>query len=96
MHSPKSLTKQNTSQSFDYFSSLPAKIDLFLLPSSRGKMKIVRNDAQAMMESLLFNPRIMADNYLFFGQNPLSMPLVDCGSVLGDINTISSSHTKCR
>jgi hypothetical protein len=31
--------------------------------------------------------RITADDYLFFGNNPLSLPPVDCGSVLGDINT---------
>jgi hypothetical protein len=63
-------------------------IPLFL-PSSQAKVKTVRNDAQTrMMESLvLSDPRIMASNYLFFGQNPLSLPPVDCGSVLGDINT---------
>ena len=42
------------------------------LPHSKSHVKIVWNDAKAVMTSLLTDPRIADDDHLFFDNDPLS------------------------
>ena len=56
------------------------------MPSSRAKVDIVCHDARDMVVSLLTDPRITDDDYLFFDNNPLAPPPEDL-DYLGDINT---------
>jgi len=56
------------------------------LPSSRARARIIKNDARAALQSLLTDPRITDDDYLFFGDDPLSPPPEDL-DYIGDINT---------
>ena len=42
------------------------------LPHSRARVKIVWNDAQSVIQSLLTDPRITDDDYLFFDNDPLT------------------------
>ena len=44
------------------------------LPHSKAKAQIVWNDAKEVITSLLTDPRILDNDYLFFGDNPLSSP----------------------
>ena len=44
------------------------------LPHSQSRAKVVWNDAGAVIRSLLTDPRITDDDYLFFGDNPLQGP----------------------
>lgn len=57
-----------------------------ILPSSKAKAKIVVNDAEAVLESLLTDPRICDDDYLFFNNDPFSPP-PDKIDTISDINT---------
>ena len=58
------------------------------LPSSRAQARIIKNDAKSMLQSLLTDPRILDEDYLFFNDDPLSSPPED-GELefIGDINT---------
>jgi len=56
------------------------------LPSSKAKAKIVLNDAQAAIQSLLTDPRITDDDYLFFDDNPFAPPPAKIDTI-SDINT---------
>ena len=65
------------------------KIEAITLPSSRARATIIKNDVKMCLQSLLTDPRIEDDDYLFFNDNPLSSPGVydyDNGPI-GDINT---------
>jgi len=62
-------------------------IENIVLPSSRARARIVKNDAVAMMQSLLTDPRIRADDYLFTNNNPLSPPPSAKDGLISDINT---------
>jgi len=62
------------------------------LPSSRAKARIILNDAQAAMQSLLTDPRIRDEDYLFFDDDPFAPPPADL-DYLADINT-GLSYTK--
>ena len=44
------------------------------LPGTRSKARIVMNDARAMLQSLLTDPRILDEDYLFFNGDPFSPP----------------------
>ena len=44
------------------------------LPHSKAKAKIVWNDAKEVITSLLTDPRITDEDYLFFEDNPLASP----------------------
>lgn len=58
------------------------------VPSSRAKARIIKNDAKAMLQSLLTDPRIVDDDYLFFNNDPRSSPPDDKEfEYIGDINT---------
>jgi hypothetical protein len=63
-------------------------VEEIVLPFLHTKVKIVKNNAEWCMESLLTDPRIVDDDYLFWGNDPLSTPpkWKDIGKI-GDINT---------
>ena len=64
------------------------KIEEITLPSSRAKATIIKNDARWCLQSLLTDPRITDNDYLFFDDNPLSPPPDDLENFpIGDINT---------
>ncbi len=44
------------------------------LPSSNSRSDIIHNDAQAVFQQLLTDPRIQAKDYLFYGDNPFNPP----------------------
>ena len=56
------------------------------LPHSKAKAQIVWNDAKQVIMSLLTDPRITDDDYLFYEDNPLSSPPERLNFV-EDINT---------
>ena len=59
-----------------------------VLPSSRARAKIVKNDTKAMIQSLLTDPRILDEDYLFFNDDPRSSPPCEKDlDYIGDINT---------
>ena len=45
-----------------------------VLPSSSAKVRIVKSDFKACLVSLLTDPRIMDDDYLFYKDNPTKSP----------------------
>lgn len=56
------------------------------LPSSKARVNIVWNDAQMVVQSLLTDPRITDEDYLFFNNDPFEPPPDDLDYV-EDINT---------
>jgi len=62
------------------------QITKITLPFSKSEAKIVWNDAKTCMISLLTDPRIVDEDYLFFGNDPLSAP-PDQLNYLQDLNT---------
>ena len=49
-------------------------ISEIILPHSQASVKIVWHDAEAVLQSLLTDPRIDDDHYMFHGDNPLNGP----------------------
>ncbi len=45
-----------------------------ILPGSRAKARVILNDAKAVIQSLLTDPRIRDDDYLFFNDDPFAPP----------------------
>lgn len=62
------------------------------LPSSKAKARIVTNDARAVIQSLLTDPRIRDEDYLFFNDDPFAPPPPDL-DYIGDLNT-GQSYSK--
>jgi len=62
------------------------RIKDMVLPFSKAHVRIVQNDAQAMMQSLLTDPRITDDDYCFFENDPFAPP-PDNLDYIGDLNT---------
>jgi len=58
-----------------------------ILPFSRAKARIITNDAKWCLQSLLTDPRICNEDYLFWNDNPFSPPSDDNEGVIGDIIT---------
>lgn len=56
------------------------------LPSTRAKARIVKNDVRAMIQSLLTDPRIKDEDYLFFNDDPFCPP-PEFIEEIGDLNT---------
>ena len=56
------------------------------LPHSKAKVNIVWNDAQAIIQSLLTDPRIKDEDYLFFNNDPFAAP-PDNLNYVQDLNT---------
>ena len=64
------------------------KVEVITLPSSRARATIIKNDVKMCLQSLLTDPRIVDDDYLFFDDNPLLPPTYDYeNDPIGDINT---------
>ena len=61
-------------------------IEEIVLPYSKKKARIVWNDAAKVIQSLLTDPRILAEDYAFFGQNPFAPPPNDL-NYIADLNT---------
>ena len=57
-----------------------------VLPFSKASVKIVMNDAKSCIQSLLTDPRITDEDYLFFDDDPRASPPHDLKHI-GDINT---------
>ena len=57
-----------------------------VLPYSKQKARILWNDAAKVIQALLTDPRIRADDYLFHGQNPFAPPPNDL-NYIADLNT---------
>lgn len=81
---------QSLEQRYNYKDKLGI-IDTITLPSSNARAKIVRNDFKYCLWSLLADPRIEDDDYLFFDDNPWAAPPElspnDKENFIGDINT---------
>ena len=56
------------------YDGLYHQVTKITLPHSKAKAQIVWNDAQEVITSLLTDPRITDDDYLFFEDNPLASP----------------------
>ena len=57
------------------------------LSSSRAQTIVIKNSVEWCIESLLTDPRITDEDYLFFDNNPLSLPPEATDLDLEDINT---------
>jgi hypothetical protein len=62
-----------------------------VLPSTKVRAKMVINDAQKTIQSLLTRPEIRAKDYLFHGDNPLAPPPAGL-SHIADLNTGKSYY----
>ena len=58
-----------------------------VLPSSGAKARIITNDAEWCIQSLLTDPQISDEDYLFCNKDPLSGPPDAEELAIGDINT---------
>jgi len=56
------------------------------LPSSAATVKIILHDAMASFESLLTDPRIKDEDYLFFDNDPFAPPPSHI-PIISDVNT---------
>ncbi len=66
--------------------SMPTKITNLRLPFSKARIDLVIHDAKYQIMSLLTDPRIKDDDYLFFNNNPFEGP-PDEFEYVADINT---------
>jgi len=64
-------------------------ITKLILPSSKAKVKLVLHQAKTLVVSLLTDPRLSDEDFLFFGDDPLAPPPNEI-TQLGDINTGTS------
>ncbi len=62
------------------------RVQTIILPHSKAKANLVINDAATIITSLLTDPRIKDEDYLFFGNNPFSPP-PDTLDYIADLNT---------
>ena len=63
-------------------------VSQIVLPSSKAKVNIVWSQAHMVIQSMLTDPRIRVNDYLFFDNNPLaSPPSSSDATVIGDLNT---------
>ena len=73
-------------QWYNYKEGSYHNVDKITLPHSRSRVNIVWNDAKAVIQLLLTDPRITDDDYLFFGNNPFQGPPSNLNYVQ-DLNT---------
>lgn len=59
---------------------------LITLPGSRARAKVIVNDVEEVLQSLLSDPRIKDEDYLFFDDDPFASPPEDLDYV-ADLNT---------
>ena len=57
-----------------------------VLPASKARVNIVYNDARAVLESLLTDPNIRDEDYLFFNEDPFAPPPATL-DYIADLNT---------
>jgi len=57
-----------------------------VLPSSKARVNVVYNDARAVLQSLLTDPNIRDEDYLFFNDDPFAPP-PDKLDYIADLNT---------
>jgi hypothetical protein len=57
-----------------------------VLPSSKARVNVVYNDAQAVLQSLLTDPNIRDEDYMFFNEDPFAPPPEDL-DYIADLNT---------
>lgn len=58
-----------------------------VLPYSKAKVNVIYNDLQKVIQSLLTDPRIMANDYLFNDKDNIFAPPPTESKYIGDINT---------
>lgn len=58
-----------------------------ILPSSTAKIDIVCHDAMGCIQSLLTDPRLTDQDYLFFNEDPTACPPDDVGPFISDVHT---------
>ena len=75
---------ENLRQRYDINNSLHQQT--IVLPSSSARVNIVYSDANIAVKSLLTDPRILPEDYLFWNDDPFSPPPEEIDH-LGDINT---------
>jgi hypothetical protein len=63
-----------------------------ILPSTKAKVKIVWNESKMVIQSLLTDPRIQPEHYLWFNDDPLAVPPADL-DYISDLNT-GKSYTE--
>ena len=73
-------------QRYNYKDGSYHNVNEITLPHSCSCIKIVWNDAKAVIQSLLMDSRITDDDYLFFGNNPFQGPPSNLNYVQ-DLNT---------
>ena len=73
-------------QWYNYKEGSHHNVNEITLLHSRSRIKIVQNEAKAVIQSLLTDPRITDDDYLFFGNNPFQGPPSNLNYVQ-DLNT---------
>ena len=66
--------------------SAPKVVKDVILPCSKAKVNLVMHDAKAQIVSMLTDPRIKDDDWLFHNDDPFCPPPKDF-KILGDINT---------
>ena len=63
-------------------------VSQIVLPSTKAKVNIVWSQAHVVIQSMLTDPRIRGNDYLFFDNNPLAAPPSSSkATVIGDLNT---------
>ena len=65
----------------------PKRTKTIELPASKARIKMVVHDAAAQIQSLLTDPRITDEDYLFFDNNPFASPPEEVPVVIDDINS---------
>jgi len=63
-----------------------------ILPASKAKVKMVWNDSKLVIQSLLTDPRVKTEHYLWFNDDPLAPP-PDNLDYISDLNT-GKSYTE--
>ena len=71
---------------YNYLPNSRQTVQEITLPHSKAKAKLVINNLEAEISSLLNDPRILEEDYLFFGNNPMNPPPANINYV-GDLNT---------
>ena len=71
---------------YNYDQTKMGEIREITLPHTKAKAKLVVNNVESVLTSLLTDPRIRDEYYLFFGNNPTNPPPENLNYV-GDLNT---------
>ena len=82
-------------QWYNYKEASYHNVDKITLPHSHSRVNIVWNDAKAVIQLLLTDPRVTDDDYLFFGNNPFQGPPSNLNYVQ-DLNTGRAYVATCK